>query len=420
MTNLYVEHEFKAVGQGLFAFGSFEFRNIPKRRRRIKLAGQPPEWNFHWVYDCGSSSGQALVNRGIEDIARKLNDKSLDLIVISHLHFDHISGLLRLLNRVHVKSIMLPWAPLWQRLLIGFEQGLTEGDNELGFYTDPVGYIAGAAPERFGRIVFVMPSGGGEGSDPDESSPRVTPDDLEWQPEDKSPRVFLPNDLEVPATPENHDFARVFKAGDRFVQSETWEFLPYNDPKSAPKAPKAFKKSVDELRPTLLGQDANEKEKALKKLNALYRRGFPAGFQNDLSLSLYTGPVPLSRWKLESGSVVGSNATSISDAPAPILYTGDGNFSTKTHWLRLAEYLGEKRSEAIATFQVPHHGSRYNWKKGNAHLVSPQFSVFSSDPARRYGHPHAEVLRDFLLFASKQVDKHNDFKWKALFRIQKE
>ncbi|KPD10328.1 hypothetical protein [Phaeobacter sp. 11ANDIMAR09] len=297
---------------------------------------------------------------------------------------------------------------------------LTERDNELGFYTDPVGFIAGAAPDRFGRIVFVMPSDGGEGSDPDVPFPGITPDDLEWRPDEKSTRGFLLEDLEVPATPENHDFARDFKAGDRFVLPGAWEFLPYNDPKSAPKSPDSFKRSVVSVRQELLGQDEDKRETALKKLKAIYRHGFPAGLQNDLSLSLYTGPVPLSRWKLEGGSVVDSNATPISDAPAPILYTGDGNFSTKTHCLRLTKYLGEKRSEAIATFQVPHHGSRYNWKKGNALLVSPQFSVFSSDPARRHGHPHAEVMRDFLLFGSKQVDKHNDFKWMAHFCIQKE
>lgn len=419
---LYVQHEFKPVGQGLFAFGSVGFRNRPKGRLRIEPDGQPRQWNFHWIYDCGSSSGQALVNRGIEDIASKLNGNSLDLIAISHLHFDHISGLLRLLKHVHVKSIMLPWAPLWQRLLIGFEQGLRQSDKEFSFYTDPTEYLAGAAPDRFGKVLFVLPSQGGDGTDPDLPLPAMDPDDPDGdrREDSKIPQKASPGKLEIPDTPNNRRFTEVFKTGDRLVKAGVWEFLPYNDPKAAPKVPKAFKKSVDELRPVLLGQNVNEREKALTELKALYRRGFPAGLQNDLSLSLYTGPVPLSRWKLESGRVVDSNTTSISETPAPILYTGDGNFSTKTHCLRLTKYLGEKRSQAIATFQVPHHGSRYNWKNGNALLVSPQFSIFSSDPAQRYGHPHAEVLRDFLLFGSKQVDKHNNFKWKARFRIQKE
>ncbi|WP_390911904.1 MBL fold metallo-hydrolase [Pseudosulfitobacter sp. SM2401] len=422
MMHLYVEHEFKPVGQGLFAYGSLTMLHTPKGKRRITFAGQAPEWEFQWVYDCGSSSGQTLVNRGIQDIASKLNGKSLDLIVISHLHFDHISGLLELLKKVHVKSIMLPWAPLWQRLLIGFEQGLRDGDVELEFYADPTGYIASVASDRFERIFFVLPSDGGDRTDPDEPFPSLDPDgpDLDRREGIKAAPTRLPDKLQVPDTSENRHFTEVFKSGARLVKGGAWEFVPYNDPKSAPKSPETFKKTVNELRPILLGHDDVAREKALKQLKRLYSRGFPAGSQNDLSLSIYTGPVPLSRWTFDSGKIVGANATSIPDAPAPILYTGDGNFSTKTHWLRLATFLGNKRTKAISTFQVPHHGSRYNWKNGNARLVSPTFSVFSSDPTRRYGHPHAEVLRDFLLFGSKQVDKHNDFKWDTHFSLPKE
>lgn len=136
--HLYVGHEYKPVGQGLFAYGNLKMLHTPKGKRHIKYAGQAPDWEFHWVYDCGSSSGQTLVNRGIQDIASKLNGKSLDLVVISHLHFDHISGLLELLRKVPVKSIMLPWAPLWQRLLIGFEQGLSFGSVKIGWTMTPL------------------------------------------------------------------------------------------------------------------------------------------------------------------------------------------------------------------------------------------------------------------------------------------
>ncbi|WP_458791932.1 hypothetical protein [Yoonia sp. MH D7] len=171
------------------------------------------------------------------------------------------------------------------------------------------------------------------------------------------------------------------------MKNGAWEFLPYNDPKSAPKTPEDFKKNVLSVRQDLLGYDESKREIALENLKKLYRRSFPAGLQNDLSLSLYSGPVPLSRWKMETGSMVEPAPTPLAEVPAPILYTGDGNFSSKAHWLQLAKYLGDKRANAIATFQVPHHGSRYNWKNGNTALVSPTISVFSSDPTRRYEVP---------------------------------
>ncbi len=37
------------------------------------------------------------------------------------------------------------------------------------------------------------------------------------------------------------------------------------------------------------------------------------------------------------------------------------------------------------------------------------FSVFSSDPNNKLGHPHADVVRDFLPFHPIQIDKTRDF-----------
>lgn len=154
MTHLYVHHDFKPVGQGLFAFGKVNLRSIPKGQRRYKFAGQRSDWSFSWVYDCGTSSSQALVHRGIREIGAELSCK-LDLVTISHLHSDHISGLLKLLSEVGARTIMFPWAPLWQRLLLGFEEGLSAEDPAMLFYVDPAGFLAGAAPGTFDRVVFV-------------------------------------------------------------------------------------------------------------------------------------------------------------------------------------------------------------------------------------------------------------------------
>ena len=64
--------------------------------------------------------------------------------------------------------------------------------------------------------------------------------------------------------------------------------------------------------------------------------------------------------------------------------------------------------ESVHVLQVMHHGSRSNWFPGIAAKISPQYSVFCSDPTHRgYKHPHAEVLRDFWGFGPVQVDKNN-------------
>lgn len=421
MTWLYVDHDFKPVGQGLFAFGCVAFRAIQKGKRMMKIPGQKPSWDFAWVYDCGTSSSKALVHRGIREIERTLG-RRLDLVVISHLHSDHISGLTNLLNEVGASSIMLPWAPLWRRLVIGFDDGLNADDPEMGFYIDPVSYLATEAPDTFDRIVFVMPSGDDGPTDPDEPEPDLGPDDFEptgemdgkWAMPEAS---ALNKRLELPDTLENQRFAREMPPGGRIVEKATWEFVPYNDPKSAPASPERLRKHVRKLTPELLGSDHSKRKEALAALKELYKKEFRTGLENDLSLCLYTGPVPLHSY-LPEPSLDGTSAN-ITDSRVPMLYTGDGNFSTKKHLDRMIRFFGAKRIMATSTFQVPHHGSKKNWKVGSASRVSPSHSVFCSDPNGHYKHPSPEIWREFSSYGPQQVDKHTGLKWAEELNVKK-
>tara|TARA_R110002124_G_scaffold287283_1_gene472241 strand:- start:716 stop:1972 length:1257 start_codon:yes stop_codon:yes gene_type:complete len=415
MTHIYVEHEFKPVGQGLFAFGAIEFRRVQKGRRMV-YTRQSPDWDFTWVYDCGTSSGQALVDKGIREIAKKLHNK-LDLVFISHLHMDHISGLLRLLEEVGAINIVFPWAPLWQRLLIGFEQGLSDGDREMGFYVDPVAFLVAEAPERFERITFVRPSNGGGPPDPNETQPGIDPDDLGPREESKFATAGAIERLEVPDNWENRQIAVELPAGSRFVRGGAWEFVPYNDPDSAPKSADAFKDNVKILSQALLETHKTARSTALTSLKKLYLKNFAAGMQNNLSLNLYTGPVPLRGYIPEPLANPDTGEIVVPINRAPVLYTGDANYSTKIRFDRMTKYFGDKRVKAVATFQVPHHGSKHNWKKGLAPLISPESSVFSSNPTGDYFHPDAEIWREFSPHGPVQVDKHTGFSWKAHFTL---
>lgn len=52
--------------------------------------------NYAYIYDCGCSSGNSIINRNIDDIISKLNNtKNLTYlyIFISHVHADHINGI---------------------------------------------------------------------------------------------------------------------------------------------------------------------------------------------------------------------------------------------------------------------------------------------------------------------------------------
>ena len=60
-------------------------------------------------------------------------------------------------------------------------------------------------------------------------------------------------------------------------------------------------------------------------------------------------------------------------------------------------------------FQVMHHGAKGNWHRGVGKAVRPVFSVFSSDPGRKLGHPHKPVALDFKPYGPTQVNQSGRF-----------
>lgn len=419
MTEIRAVHRFFPVGQGLFAAGSVEFWPPPPRRRRdIHIEGyerpspQPP---YHWVYDCGSSTAKRLVTNAIADLKNDCGAETIDLLTISHFHNDHISGVVNLLKAIGAKTVMLSWAPLWHRLLIGFDQGLRADDAEMLFFVDPVQYLIQEAGDNFEQVLFVMPSDG-EGP-PFPTEPTATPEP--------------PEDLDGPDKPSRpgetvsyeeldltHDHGeprvRVLRPGRVIPVFGVWEFIPYNDPDTRPTDPADFEAKVAPYRIKLLSGNDSERKAALKSLRGLYEATFGKTAMNDVSLTLYGGAIGLwrghrhcecrLRWLLDSCDCWKEHETK-----AAILLTGDGNLSSVSKWTTLERYFDRRRAVRTSILQVPHHGARANWYDGLAAAASPVLSVFSSDPKHSYGHPHAEVLRDFWNHCPIQVDQHSDF-----------
>lgn len=83
--------KFWPVGQGLFYTGSI-------------LNG-----DFNFIYDCGSDD-EEYINKCVDMYLGTLQcPKTIDFVVISHLHKDHFSGLYRLARNAKIKKIYLPY-----------------------------------------------------------------------------------------------------------------------------------------------------------------------------------------------------------------------------------------------------------------------------------------------------------------------
>lgn len=416
-----IEYRYHAVGQGLFTSGAL-----------IKQGHLGPR--FRWVYDCGTSSSQQLI---VDEIDRMpwlhgRPNSRLDMVVISHFDADHISGLVELVGRFPIGTLLLPYASLAARLIAAFEQGVSADSPVFRLFVDPVGYIlAQDGGERIGRIVLVPPSDGeGAPPPPDEPDEDVEPPRPDGEEGELELRIDADEidptaaaEMMIQTGPTASVEVKMLRQGGRIWLDAMWEFVPYNNAELAPPDLDDFRNEVVARRDALLrvgeawrhGRDLrNEKAclSAIEELKLYYdlEIGARAKERNLISLFLYSGP--LFKPPSPAETVIGIYAYSRDwgyrrhyvDRFAQ-LFSGDGYLNNDRRFSDLEKHISRRRLDRVGVFQVMHHGARANWHKGVAAKLKPKISVFSSDPNRgNTYHPHAEVLRDFWPFCAVQVD----------------
>lgn len=146
---------FHPVGQGLFYSG-------------LLSRGQRDEGGtFSFVYDCGTLSPREFLYREIDDLKLLLPSavprrrKRLDLLVVSHLHDDHVNGLERLLGDLEVDTVVMPYADEATMLLARAESSY-EDPFLASFYADPVDWLSSRGVQK---IMLVGSPGEGQRED---------------------------------------------------------------------------------------------------------------------------------------------------------------------------------------------------------------------------------------------------------------
>lgn len=145
-----------SVGQGLFHSGA------------VEIDGQ----RLHYVYDCGSqkSYGREL-RREIDRYLDELPDGERVTVYLSHLHYDHVSGLDRLLRSGRVEQVVMPLLPPSERLLV-LGAALASSERRAlapSWYVDllaePVTWLRSRAEDA--TVTLVLPDDGVPGGAPD-------------------------------------------------------------------------------------------------------------------------------------------------------------------------------------------------------------------------------------------------------------
>lgn len=412
-----ITYRFHPVGQGLFASG----RIVHNYRLH---SWTPPA--FSWVYDCGTSSSVSkLLIPELNQFWKEttLMGNGVDLVTLSHFDSDHINGLTELLERVSVRTLLLPMIPLWKRIELAFMDSVRLESDIMGFYLNPAAYLIKRFPERIQTIVLVPAS-----PPPPEKFLEEFNEPKPWVEAGQSyidvePRLESETAEELKELPQ-HQFnaIRQLAPAGAIQVSQLWEFMPYSDLDLCPALPSCFVAHVRKLRDLLLCSAISKTQRSelLKRLKMHYERhtGSSGHARNRISLFLYAGPVgrvtvtqTIGSTFMRPGGVETKANINLPFGPTgqarlSVLYTGDGYLSDQRSVDALSTYLGSSRVGSLACLQVPHHGARSNWAAGHAAQFDPHVAVFCSDPSRKnLRHPHSEVVNDFSGYSTVSVDK---------------
>lgn len=408
-----VHHAFYPVGQGLFSSGQIVLESDKKKP-------------FTWVYDCGTASEQMRIQESIALLAEKIpkrkniKKRHLDLVVLSHFDADHISGIVKLLQTFSVDCLLLPYIPLEKRIAMAFIDGIDTQQSFIEFFINPVSYISNLENIDIKRIILVPVSDG-------QARPEDFTDDkfvdrqistLPWEIDfdeknDSDEDDFLEVNILKSKLKNQTIRISLLQVGAAIRAAQIWDFIPYNDASVSPPVNETFIDAVRKKRWALLYDDSDSARRAaLLELRALYDLHFGRKQRNLSSLFLYVIPVRIVRSeniyirKIHSGHPHPSilrqeipfwwGRLSSRESREGILYTGDGYLDTNSRLDRLKNYFGSARMDRLGLLQVMHHGSEKNWHEGVAQALAPDFSFFCADPKHGYGHPHGNVVRDFL------------------------
>ena len=366
---------FHNVGQGLFYSGRIE--------------------DFNFIYDCGSEKKRHLESVVSDFKRRKLGDSSIDLLILSHLHDDHVSGLDALLdNQTSVDTVMLPYLSPIERLMVSLG-----GSNPPAwlreFWADPVSFLI---DRRVRRIVLF-----GE----NEASP---PEDVSEEYEERKMNIDkLPRDEKLETQireREGQSVTNLFnqnrllakRHNKSLIVSNRWLFRFFNIKQKDPKQDQ-FEQCVRKTFPNDDFVDIIRDKSKLKNLRACY--DMLEGDFNNTSLVLYHGPISGRLYQMHQCNCCPRISFERSEQSPNRLaihlnrafghfLTGDVNFDK---WTEIKKHYGLYLSR-VALALVPHHGSRSSWRQVALNDIVNACWVTSSGISNKHGHPDPTVCRD--------------------------
>ncbi len=397
------------VGQGLFFSGKVKFNSA----------------EFNFVYDCGSESFKQIKSRidnfiGTLPENNEYKKKSLNLLIISHFHADHVNGLDYLLDKVKVDTVIIPYISPKELLLYAMAN-TGEGGNYYELLSNPFKYLINKGVEK----IIVIGRGDGGGDDfnfPNiPSEPNTESFNYDKQGDDTKLKDQLFNEygikneeLEKKIIPKSHSgYSRSFGI---------YLFRFFNVRKSIEgpedligifKEKKLEKCLSQELGIKKLDISILKDDKILEELTKKTDNKFKKCYENSFgeeklnltSLVLFNMPLLKERDNCEISMRLCPNIF-LCCCPHKIFYkscceencghflTGDADLKNSAIFNEFKTHYDKVLDKSLI-FQLPHHGSEKNWNSEiKEYLSNNKFFVASAGINNKYNHPSRSVISE--------------------------
>lgn len=379
------------------------------------------------VYDCGTtpriSGNSQSLNAEIDNFKESRNclcygNETIDILFISHLDYDHVSGVNRLMNEFKVKRIVIPYFPedirkfallsLPDRKDIHVED-LSEG-SFISFVANPYSYLRNF-PENPETEIFVI--------NPELNENTEYPGYIESNDSSENNIYARGTQIEANSNSDLHKRDKFYKNNLQFLIQNKWEFTTFCMP-----IPLIQFKNTKACLNKLLGRRANARitYEEIKKLVGQKRKQTRDCYEKCLSdvnahgIVLVHGPINFEHLE---GNMFSNDDLNIErcmecyeyrndyhfreTGKRPFLATllmGDTSLNPQNNIIQFStEFL--KKLPFVHVFQVPHHGSKENWNLINYHNLllgnntrHNVFNICSFGYGNKYGHPSHQVLYD--------------------------
>lgn len=407
------------VGQGGFAVSEIAFSSAEA---------------FRFIYDCGARSRSPLGER-IEEVGDQLGNHA-DVLFISHLDADHVDGIDRLLERIRVDTVVLPYLEAVQQaiVVVGSDSGMSGSLREIS--CGPGTWLGARGVTR----VILVRSGPGA-----DSSPSDVEGPFPFEPDagteigkltgpTGSPGVGLgtvpPTAPDHRSSPEGAEVVLLDHRGGVVLTVAggiaDWVLLPFVPSISNDQNIRAFRNALAAIVRKQAGlATGDEWESKLgevlrdpdcrKQIRFEYNLVGPnlgSGRHNAASMSLYSGPIrPFGApWHVDATHSYPFGFRS-ADRPGWVA-TGDAPLRAKSRMREWLSFYGPYL-QACSCLVLPHHGSARSFN--SALLTETSIDVFIAPAAESGGYQHpSPIVRKHIASHGRQlvhVTEHAHSEW---------